>query len=77
MDFQPKGTPSFGLNVKVKDFGVKGRGLIAKKMFQRGDLVEEAHCIFFPESQVEAANSTALSDYTFKWGLLKYFFSRC
>uniref|UniRef100_A0A7S4KGG1 SET domain-containing protein n=1 Tax=Paramoeba aestuarina TaxID=180227 RepID=A0A7S4KGG1_9EUKA len=54
--------------IGVKDFGEKGRGVVALKNFSRGDLVEEAHCIYFPKNEVELANRTTLREYTFVAG---------
>ena len=68
MESQASPRASFGLNVEVKDFGEKGRGLVSKKRFQRGDLVEESHCIYIPSSQVHVVNSTVLYEYVFNWG---------
>ena len=49
----------------VKDFGAKGRGVVALRPFSRGELVEDACCIYFPKNEVELTNQTQLKEYTF------------
>ena len=54
--------------IAVKDFGEKGRGVVALRNFSRGDLIEEAHCIYFPKEEVDLSNKTILKEYTFVAG---------
>ena len=59
--------------IAVKDFGEKGRGVVALKNFSRGDLIEEAHCIYFPKEEVDLTNKTILKEYTFVAGSSFFF----
>lgn len=53
----------------VVDFGgSRGRGVVALRSFNRGDLVETAHCIYIERDQVDLANSIVLREYTFTCG---------
>eukprot|EP01094_Clydonella_sp_ATCC50884_P012589 TRINITY_DN2282_c0_g1_i2.p1 TRINITY_DN2282_c0_g1~~TRINITY_DN2282_c0_g1_i2.p1 ORF type:complete len:186 (+),score=43.42 TRINITY_DN2282_c0_g1_i2:397-954(+) len=43
----------------------RGRGLLAEHDIRVGELIEAAPCIYFARTEVEAANSTVLRQYTF------------
>lgn len=56
---------STGLPYRVEPVEGKGRGVIAAREIQQGELVEMAHCISIPSSQTIDIQSTVLRDYVF------------
>lgn len=51
--------------IEVKCFPNKGRGIIAKKLIQKGTLIEKAPVVSFPPEQREILNTTELFKYYF------------
>ena len=54
--------------LKVKKISLKkGRGVIAKKVIDKGTLVEKANILLIPNKDYEKIQDTILYDYTFEW----------
>lgn len=46
----------------------KGRGVLARRRIQRGELIERAPIMVFTPEEWELVDQTALTDYCFNWG---------
>ncbi len=56
------------MDICIGEVAGKGRGVFAARDFKRGELVEAAPVILFPEKDVDLIDETALADYYYKWG---------
>jgi hypothetical protein len=54
--------------IEVRDAGPRGRGVFATEAIAEGTLLEECPVIVLPASEIEALETTTLSDYYFRWG---------
>lgn len=54
--------------VRVERIAGKGRGVVATRNFEPGEVVERAPVIVLPEDPYDLLNRTTLKDYYLAWG---------
>ena len=54
--------------ITFRHFEGKGRGVVARRDFRAGDLIERAPVIAIPAEQVPLIKQTRLGSYYFEWG---------
>lgn len=55
-------------NLEIRFVAGKGRGVFARKPFEKGELVERAAMLYLPASQWNAIATTEIYHYAFSWG---------
>ena len=55
------------LTIRIVDVPGKGRGVVAARRIERGELIERAPVVPVPASQVATLEATALAHYVYDW----------
>ena len=51
----------------IRDFGLRGRGVVALKRFSKGELIEQSPVLIIPSQDRELTDQTVIFTYVFMW----------
>ena len=63
----PKPAAALRAQLAVKDFGIRGRGIIALEDIEPGGLIERSPVLIIPSEQRPAVDRTVIFTYVFMW----------